>query len=138
VTSDGGPVTGDEGVVTKVRTHKDLTVWQDSMSLVVDIYRATEAFPRSEIHGLTSQLRRAAVSVPSNIAEGAARNSSKEFAQFLYIALSSLAEVETQLLISERLGFIRTTDLLDKAQKVRRMLVGLIRSIRRKGTARHS
>ena len=79
----------------KIRNHKDLEVWKKSMDLVSNIYKITESFPNKELYGLTNQIRRAAVSIPSNIAEGAARNSKKEFIQFLYIALGSLSELET-------------------------------------------
>ena len=86
----------------KIRNHKDLEVWKKSMDLVSNIYKITESFPNKEIYGLTNQIRRSAVSVPSNIAEGAARSSKKEFIQFLYIALGSLAELETQMIIASR------------------------------------
>jgi four helix bundle protein len=81
-------------------THKNLDVWNMGMDLVENVYRITEAFPKEEQFGLTSQMPRAAVSVPSNIAEGAARSSKREFLQFLYISLSSLSEIETQLIIA--------------------------------------
>ena len=81
--------------------HKKLDVWKYSMDLVVHVYKITSNFPKSEVYGLTSQMRRCAVSVPSNIAEGAARNSNKEYNRFLAIALGSLSELETQLLIAE-------------------------------------
>lgn len=96
----------------KIRNHKDLKVWKKSVDLVDNIYRITESFPNKEIYGLTNQLRRSAVSIPSNIAEGAARGSKKEFIQFLYIALGSLAEVETQMIIASRLGYLNTLDFL--------------------------
>jgi len=80
-----------------VRDHKELDVWKTSVELVTEVYVATKTFPKEELYGLTNQLRRAAVSVPSNIAEGAARQTTKEFVQFLYISLGSVAEVETQL-----------------------------------------
>lgn len=80
-----------------MKTHRDLDVWKKSVSLVTSIYEITKSFPKEEIYGLTNQIRRAAVSVPSNIAEGSARQGNKEFIQFLYIALGSLTELETQL-----------------------------------------
>jgi four helix bundle protein len=83
--------------MNQIKSHKDLKVWQESMTLVVTIYKATENFPKQEIYGLTSQIRRATVSILSNIAEGAGRKGKKEFIRFLYIALGSLSEVETQL-----------------------------------------
>ena len=85
------------------RLHKRLDVWQESMTLATGIYKLTESFPRSEIYGLASQMRRAAVSVPSNIAEGAARRSSKEFSQFLNVAGGSLSELDTQVEIAANL-----------------------------------
>ena len=89
----------------KIKSHKDLKVWQESMTLVVQIYKISEDFPKHEVYGLTSQIRRAAVSIPSNIAEGAGRKGENEFTRFLYIALGSLSEVETQLEISQRLNY---------------------------------
>lgn len=89
-----------------VKTHKDLDVWKEAVMLVKKIYELTSVFPKEEIYGLTSQIRRAVVSIPSNIAEGAARNSTKEFIQFLYIALGSCAELDTQLIIAKELGYI--------------------------------
>ncbi|MCP4216111.1 MAG: four helix bundle protein, partial [bacterium] len=79
-----------------MRSHKDLKVWQEAVDFVVDIYNITKTFPKEELYGLVSQLRRAAVSVPSNIAEGAGRNTKKENNYFLYVAMGSLAEIETQ------------------------------------------
>lgn len=111
----------------KATTHKDLIVWQKAMDLVEEVYRLTETMPRSETYGLASQIRRAAVSVPSNIAEGAARNHEKEFVQFLYVALGSVAELETQLLLAERLKFVKKVPL-DGLTEVKKLLLGLIRS----------
>ena len=90
-----------------MNTHHNLNVWKLSIRLVTDIYVATKGFPVDEKYGLTSQIRRSSVSVPSNIAEGAARRNTNEFAHFLRISLGSLAELETQLIISEQLGFIQ-------------------------------
>lgn len=87
---------------------RELRVWQNAMDLTVDIYKLLSSFPADEKFGLISQLRRAAVSVPSNIAEGAGRNSKNEFRHFLSISLGSLFEVETQLILSSRLGLIDT------------------------------
>ena len=108
--------------------HKDLELWKMAIDFVVQIYKVTELFPKSEQYGLTGQIRRAAVSVPSNIAEGAARNSKKEFIQFLYIALGSLSEIETQVIIAFRLGYLQEIDsLLGPVQTQRKMLLGLIK-----------
>ena len=118
----------------KVRTHKDLNVWKNSINMVTEIYNITKSFPNSEIYGLTNQIRRAAVSIPSNIAEGAARNSNKEFVQFLYIALGSLAEIETQLLICNNLKFINEellTELEEKIKVIKAGLLGLIKYLKK-------
>lgn len=117
------------------RAHKDLEVWKESMQLAASIYNVTEKFPKTEIYGLTSQMRRAAVSVPSNIAEGAARASVKEFMQFLNIAGGSLSELDTQITLAEVLGFLtkdQCTGLNEKVEKVSCLLVGLIRNVRNK------
>ena len=94
-----------------VRTVKDLKVWQKSIELVELIYKITERYPSNEQYGLVSQMRRAAVSVPSNIAEGYRRQYRKEYKQFLSVALGSCSELETQLEISKRLGFLKDNDL---------------------------
>ena len=107
--------------------HKRLDVWQISMTFVTDVYKTTRKFPGSEKYTLTQQLQRAAVSIPSNIAEGAARQSSKEFIQFLYVALGSCAEVETQLIIAKNLGYQIDDALLTTNQRIKSMLLGLIK-----------
>jgi len=115
-----------------MKSHKDLHVWQKSINLVTDIYDITKEFPKEELFGLTNQLRRAAVSIPSNIAEGSARNHNKEFIQFLYIAQGSCAEIETQLTISQNLNFISESTLKqlnEKLTEIRNMLIGLIKSL---------
>ena len=113
-----------------VKTHKDLDVSKKSMDFITLLYKVTTNFPKDEIYGLTNQMRRAAVSIPSNIAEGAARKSNKEYIQFLYIALGSAAELETQLLTSKNVNYIddKSFDLLIKERdEIARMLFGLIR-----------
>lgn len=118
-----------------MKSHKDLIVYQRSLLYVKSIYNFTQGFPLEERYGLTSQLRRAAVSIPSNIAEGAARHYHKEFIQFLYIALGSLAEVETQIELAVLLGFkgnIDKNELLDENASIRRMLLKLIQSLQKK------
>ena len=100
------------------------------MKLAKEVYSLTASFPKEEMYGLSSQTRRASVSIPSNIAEGAARGSSKDFSRFLYISLGSLAELETQLLLAVDLGFIDNNDLDESVQRIRRMLVGLIKSLK--------
>jgi four helix bundle protein len=115
-----------------MKSHRDLDVWKEAMALVKEVYKLTASLPRSELYGLSAQLRRAAVSVPSNIAEGAARESRKEFAQFLYIALGSLSEVETQLLLAKDLFGCHSGTLEESLGRVRKMLIGLIKSLRRR------
>jgi len=115
----------------KIITHKDLLVWKKSMDLVKQIYKLTQDFPKSEIFVLTSQIRRSAISIPSNIAEGAARNSSKEFVQFLYISLGSVVELETQLLIAQHLEYCNEFPM-DSLNEVKMMLLGLIHSMKNK------
>ena len=114
-----------------VRSYHDLEAWQQSMGPVTDVYSLTAEFPESERFGLTNQLRRAAVSIPSNIAEGQGRLSTKDFLRFLYIARGSLNEVQTQLEIARRLNFIKegTVNLSKQADTVGRLLNGLIRSL---------
>ncbi len=114
------------------RSYKDLVAWQRAMELVTATYLSTKNFPMEERFGLTSQLRRAAVSIPSNIAEGQGRLSEKEFRHFLGQARGSLMEVETQLQIAQNLGYIdarETLELLKKCAEVGRILNGLMASI---------
>ncbi len=112
--------------------YKDLKVWQDAMDLVERIYTLAKTLPREETYALSDQLRRAIVSVPSNIAEGQNRNTNKEFVQFLYIALGSISEVETQLLIGQRLKYFNNIDHeLNLITKIRKMLNGLINAIKK-------
>ena len=114
------------------RTHKDLDAWRKSLDLVEMVYKVTKEFPKEELYGLTNQLRRAAVSVPSNIAEGAGRGSKKEFIQFLHIALGSLSEVETQLVIAKRLGYLKDIGSIEgQIETVRKLILGLVRYLRR-------
>lgn len=114
------------------KSYQDLETWQRAMDLVQEVYEATRGFPRDEVYGLTSQLRRAAVSIPSNIAEGQGRESPKEFLHHLSFAHGSLCEAETQTLIAVRLGYIeadKASKLLDRMGEVGRLLNGLIRSL---------
>ena len=114
-----------------MKSHNDLKVYQVAMDLITEIYKITNNFPESEKFGLTSQIRRSAISIPSNIAEGAARESKKEFKRFLYISLGSAAELETQLEISKRLTFINEEkDSRDKVFFIKRMLIKLIQSMK--------
>jgi four helix bundle protein len=124
-----------------MRPHHNLDVWQKAVDFVIDIYQATEGFPKEEKFGLTSQLRRAAVSIPANVAEGAGRKSEKEFLQFLSIAQGSASEVETELVIAFRLEFIdksKYNRLLESLDDISRMLTGLSNHLRRKIQSRES
>ena len=115
----------------ELRTHKDLDAWKRSIDLVDAVYRMTKTFPPEELYGLTNQLRRAAVSVPSNIAEGAGRGSTKEFSHFLHIALGSVSEVETQVTIAQRLGYVDDVNSIEEQiQTVRKLILGLVRYLR--------
>ena len=118
-----------------VTSYHDLTVWQKAIDLVVDCYKLTERFPRTEQYGLMSQLQRAAVSIPSNIAEGAGRGHTREYLRHLGIARGSLFETETQIIIARRLGYVADQDtrpLLGLVTEIGRMLHGLIASLERK------
>lgn len=95
-----------------IKSYKELIVWQKAMMLVKEVFILTGSFPSSELYGIVSQMRRAAVSIPSNIAEGYGRNSPKEYVQFFYIAYGSALELETQLLIAKSLGFAKEEDFV--------------------------
>ncbi|MFM9885239.1 MAG: four helix bundle protein [Burkholderiales bacterium] len=117
------------------RKHRDLRIWQESVQLVEMVYRATADFPATERFGLTSQMRRAALSVPSNIAEGAARTGTRELLHFLSIASGSLSELDTLCEISTRLRFLENgASLQAKLQEVSLLLMALMASLRRKKT----
>lgn len=116
-----------------IRSFKDLIVWQKAYQLCLDVYKATKFFPKEERYGLTSQIRRAAVSVPSNIAEGHGRKSKAEYIQFLYIAYGSICELETQVLLADDLNFTKDESLRkvhDSLGDVERMLKRLIKSLK--------
>jgi four helix bundle protein len=113
------------------RPHYKLEAWKEAMALVSLAYRVSQGFPKEEIYGLTSQLRRAAVSVPSNIAEGPARHGPKEFAQFLSISMGSISELETHLLIACNLGFLdNESPIFESLERVSKLLSGLYKSVR--------
>ena len=119
-------------------TYEDLTAWQKAMELAVNVYHATRAFPKDELYGLTSQLRRAAVSIPSNIAEGKGRSSDKELLQFLSTARGSVYEVQTQILLAHRLGYLadeENTRLWGYAASVGQLVNTMIRAYRPKQAA---
>lgn len=114
-----------------MKTHKQLDVWMQAMALVKMVYAVTSTFPREEMFGLTSQMRRAAVSIPSNIAEGAGRCGSKEFAHFLDIARGSLAELDTQLEIAQMLNYLPLDPMIvQQINRVGALLTGLKKSIK--------
>lgn len=115
-----------------MKTHKDLDVWKNSIDLVLEIYSLTRSFPKEELFCLTKQLRKTAISIPSNISEGAARNQKKEFVRFLRISTGSLAEVETQMLIAWHLNYINEPELVKitgHGNKIRSQISGLIKNL---------
>ena len=115
---------------TQVRSFKDLIVWQRAMDLSKAIYNLTASFPKDELYGLSAQMRRASVSIPSNIAEGQARGHRAEYRRFLYIALGSLAELETQLLLTEQLGLTSScSQVIDRIGSLRLMLLRLAKAL---------
>lgn len=122
----------DGNGTTKPKHYKDLIVWQKAMALAKAVYRITEKFPGDERYGMTSQMRRAAVSIPSNIAEGQARRNTKEFLQFLFHARGSLAELETQMLLSADLGYARAEDVSsvqDALTEIQKMISAIHRKL---------
>jgi four helix bundle protein len=119
-----------------MKTHKDLNVWKESIDLVTLIYEKTKSFPKDELFGLTSQIRCSAISIPSNISEGAARESNKEFLRFLFISQGSVSELDTQLIIAYNLKFLSNEDnylISEKLGAIRKMLAGLIKFRKGKG-----
>ena len=118
----------------KIYTYKDLIVWQKSMNLVVEVYELTDKFPKTEIYGLTSQMRRSSISIPSNIAEGRRRGTRKDYRHFLLIAYSSGAELETQIEIAKRLSmgenlnYARVGGLLNEVMRMLNKILSLLRS----------
>ncbi|MCL4559324.1 MAG: four helix bundle protein [Chloroflexi bacterium] len=115
-----------------IKNYCDLIVWQKSISLMKSVYSLMSKFPRQEDFGLTSQVRRAAISIPSNIAEGQARRHRSEFVQFLHIALGSLSEMDTQIVIAGELGYLNEKDIVETDNlilEIRTMLFSLIRNL---------
>jgi four helix bundle protein len=115
-----------------IKSFRDLNIWQKGIDLVKDIYKETQNFPRQEIYGLTNQIRRAAISIPSNIAEGHIRQHRAEFRQFLSVALGSLAELETQIVTSRELNYISTEkslNLIDQMGSIGKMIRDLIKKL---------
>ncbi len=116
--------------------YKDLTIWQKSIHFAVDVIKLTNGFPKDEIYGLTSQIKRAVVSIPSNIAEGNERNSKKEFSHFLHVALGSAAELSTQLSIAKELQYIDQstfTEIESRLLEIQKMIHGLIKTVNGRG-----
>lgn len=120
------------------KNYRDLELWQRAMDLVIECYEVTKSFPKSEMFGLSSQIQRAAVSIPANVAEGHRRQHRAEFTQHLFIACGSLAELETHVDIAQRLRYVstpRAQELLSRAGEVGRLLNGLLRFLRNKPVA---
>ena len=118
-----------------MKTHRDLDVWKKSVALVTTVYEITKGFPKDEIYGITNQIRRSAVSIPSNIAEGSARKGNKEYLQFLYISLGSLTELETPLIIARNIKYLSADDfesLMPNLKEIGKMLMGLIKYVKNK------
>jgi len=115
------------------RPHRELEVWKKAIDFVIEVYTITSEFPKSEVYGLTSQLRRASVSIPSNLAEGAGRKGNKEFMQFLNIAQGSISELDTQLELAYRLEYINKQDysnLINRLTEISKMLYGLAKTLK--------
>jgi four helix bundle protein len=118
--------------MTAINSYRDLLVWQKSMDLVTEVYKITQNFPSSELYTLTSQIRRSAISIPSNIAEGYGRNSTADYKRFLQISFGSLFELQTQIEIAFNLNYISQyifDEIFEKAKELDRMLVSLIKRI---------
>jgi four helix bundle protein len=117
-----------------MRPHEKLEAWSKAIELVIDVYKSSEHFPKEERYGLTSQIRRAAVSIPANLAEGAGRRSQKEFAHFLSNSQGSASELETELIIAHKLGYLdkATFDrLIEQLERIGRLITGLVRHVSR-------
>ena len=118
--------------MAEIKTHKDLLVWKKGIDLVEQIYKFTKQFPKEELYDITNQMRRCAVSIPANIAEGSGRKNKAEFIQFLHIALGSASELETHLIISQRLGFLSINsydEIMNALNEIIKMICGLINSL---------
>lgn len=115
--------------------YKELEVWKKAVNLVTNIYELCKILPKEELYSLSDQIKRCAISIPANIAEGSGRNTSKEFIRFLYISLGSAYELETHLIIGENIGyFSKINSFLEELNDIKKMLNGLINSIKRKGS----
>ena len=116
-----------------IKTHKDLDAWKESYKLALNVYKIVNKFPEFEKYSISSQIRRAVISIPSNIAEGAARKGDKEFIYHLYVSLGSLAELDTQLLLAKDLSYHEDNRIFDNIKKVRSIILGLIKYLKKKG-----
>ena len=118
----------------EIKSHKDLLIWQKGVKIVILVYQLVNSFPKEELYALTSQLKRASISIPSNIAEGFGRNTDKSFSHFLAISRGSLYEVETQLLIAEELGFITDeklfAEILEEIEQQSKMINSFSKTLR--------
>ena len=117
----------------QIKTYRDLLVWQKSMALVTEVYKLSKLFPNEEVYGLTSQMRRCAVSIPSNIAEGYGRNSTSDYVRFLRVASASLYELQTQAEIALNLRYLKKSDfdnLYESSREIERMLSSLVRKLK--------
>ena len=129
---DAYRVEGEEYMAGKIKTYRDLDIWKAGILLVKVVYKLTEKFPKQEMYGLVRQMRRSAISIPSNVAEGFRRYHNKEYKQFLYISLGSCAELETQITIAKELEYIdkdKETVLLEKLDHICRMISNLIKKL---------
>ena len=116
-----------------MKTYRDLLVWRKSMAFVTNIYQVIKIFPKEEVYGLTSQIRRCAISIPSNISEGYGRNSTNDYIRFLQISMGSIFEIQTQLEIAKNLGYLNQTKFLeiyDMSREIERMLSSLINKLK--------
>ena len=121
-----------DGMGVKIQTYRDLDIWKTGIDVVKEIYVLTDKFPKHEMYGIVSQMRRSAISIPSNVAEGFKRYHNKEYRQFLYVALGSCAELETQITIARELTYITAdneTTLLDKLDHIGRMISNLLKKL---------
>jgi len=119
--------------MAEVKSYKDLLIWQKGIDLVIEVYKAVRSFPREELYALSDQIRRSSVSVPSNIAEGQARQHTTEFRQFLHVSLGSLAELDTQTIIANKLGYLSEETLLSISNgitELRKMISSLISKLK--------
>jgi four helix bundle protein len=124
------------GVRATIRCYRDLLIWQKGIDLVERIYSLTKLFPREELYGLSAQLRRSAVSIPSNIAEGFARSHNREYRQFLFISLGSCSELITQMTICQRLKYLdnqKANEIIQEADSLSRMIMALVKKIKVEG-----